>query len=841
MRLMRKELTARGITFAAIGGRARSPSNDNQAHNTLAAFCVRRATTVLMIALLLVIAGNRSANAQSADDINALNSQVLRLYGEAKYAEATPIAEQALTLAERVLGHEHPDTLVSVRTLAKLYQDQGRYGEAEPLIKRALEARERALGPLHADTLESVNDLAALYRAQHRYKEAELLYRRVLEARERVLGPDHPNTLACVNNLALLYGGQGRYNEAEPLFKRSLEGRERLYGNEHPATLIGVNNLAVLYHAQRRYSEAEPLLKRALEGRERVLGKEHSDTLVSVSHLALLYRDQGRYGEAEPLLKRALEVRERVLGKEHPFTLFNVDALAGLYFVQRDWVHAAHFWRQSTAAIAGRTQRGALGTGQAITGKKISEVEQQREQFLGLVKAAYRVGPEGHDADMSTSPEMFRTAQWVAGSEAAQSLSQMAARGATGNPSLATLVRERQDLVAEWQKRDALRNLWLGQSPDKRDAKAETENSSRLAAIDARITEIDKQLAATFPNYAALVSPAPLSIEDVKVQLRPDEALVLFLDTPEMRPTLEETFVWVVTNTDMRWVRSELGTPALTREVQALRCGLDVEAWKSGRCGELTGKSYTGADRDNGLPLAFDAARANRLYQALFGQAEDLIKGKSLIIVPSGPLTQLPFQVLVTAPPNGSDYKSAAWLIRDHAITVLPAVSSLKALRRVARASSAKKPMIGFGNPLLDGDPADANDQKRAKRARDFTACPQTVPQYLASLSSPPRGVRPLATPGGLADVSFLRVQVPLPETADELCAVARDLKASPEEIRLGSRATEREVKRLSENGQLAKYRIVHFATHGALAGQVSADFVVKVCFHPGMAGARRF
>jgi CHAT domain-containing protein len=65
-------------------------------------------------------------------------------------------------------------------------------------------------------------------------------------------------------------------------------------------------------------------------------------------------------------------------------------------------------------------------------------------------------------------------------------------------------------------------------------------------------------------------------------------------------------------------------------------------------------------------------------------------------------------------------------------------------------------------------------------------------------------------------------MQTPLPETADELCAVARDLGAEPSEMRLGARATEREIKALSERGTLAQYRIVHFATHGALAGQLS-------------------
>ena len=127
---------------------------------------------------------------------------------------------------------------------------------------------------------------------------------------------------------------------------------------------------------------------------------------------------------------------------------------------------------------------------------------------------------------------------------------------------------------------------------------------------------------------------------------------MLFLDTPAGEATPEETFLWVVTKTEAGWIRSALGTSALSREVQGLRCGLDESAWDDKPCAELTGQGYTDADRDAGKPLPFDHARAYELYQALFGQAEDLIKGKQLLIVPSGPLTQLPFQVLVTAPPS---------------------------------------------------------------------------------------------------------------------------------------------------------------------------------------------
>jgi hypothetical protein len=97
-----------------------------------------------------------------------------------------------------------------------------------------------------------------------------------------------------------------------------------------------------------------------------------------------------------------------------------------------------------------------------------------------------------------------------------------------------------------WQKRDGARSTAVAQAPDKRDRSAEAANVARLAVIDARIADIDKRLAAAFPDYAALVRPAPISVEDVQAQLRPDEALVLFLDTPELKPTPEETFIWVV-------------------------------------------------------------------------------------------------------------------------------------------------------------------------------------------------------------------------------------------------------------------------------------------------------
>ena len=70
----------------------------------------------------------------------------------------------------------------------------------------------------------------------------------------------------------------------------------------------------------------------------------------------------------------------------------------------------------------------------------------------------------------------------------------------------------------------------------------------------------------------------------------------------------------------------------------------------------------------------------------------------------------------------------------------------------------------------------------------------------------------------GLAQVGTLRRQPPLPETADELCTVARLLGAPEAAVQLGAGATERRIKELSVGGALRGARFVHFATHGLLA-----------------------
>ena len=112
--------------------------------------------------MLMVSPGDERPQAQGAHDPEALTRRVEQLYPASRYVEATDVAKEALVLAERKFGSDHPAVAKALNNLATLYFVQGRDTEAEPLFKSALFVLKRALGPDHLDVVAARNYLAGL-------------------------------------------------------------------------------------------------------------------------------------------------------------------------------------------------------------------------------------------------------------------------------------------------------------------------------------------------------------------------------------------------------------------------------------------------------------------------------------------------------------------------------------------------------------------------------------------------------------------------------------------------------------------------------------------------------
>ena len=79
---------------------------------------------------------------------------------QGKLNKAQQLNVQILDTKKKLLGAEHPDTLLTMGNLANTYYCQGKLNEAEQLGLQALDMRKKLLDAEHPDTLFSIGNLA---------------------------------------------------------------------------------------------------------------------------------------------------------------------------------------------------------------------------------------------------------------------------------------------------------------------------------------------------------------------------------------------------------------------------------------------------------------------------------------------------------------------------------------------------------------------------------------------------------------------------------------------------------------------------------------------------------
>jgi len=412
-------------------------------------------------------------------------------------------------------------------------------------------------------------------------------------------------------------------------------------------------------------------------------------------------------------------------------------------------------------------------------------VEQRSGYFISHVASLAAGARQNVEPAFALAREAFEIGQWANQSAAAAAVQQLSPRFASGNDALATLVRQHQDLSAYRRDREKALVEALAK-PTAQSNPAQIDNIRRqLEDTESKLAATKARLEKEFPDYAALSNPKPLKVEDVQKLLGSHETLLLFLTGDE------QSYVFAVTADGFDWRTIPAERDDIAAKVALFRRGLELDTMQQ-----------------------FDLGLANDLFNLLIDPVDGLVRDKGhLLVAPSGVLTALPFHLLVTEKPaapaapggnrttagDAARHRDAAWLIKRQAISVLPSVASLQALRSTAQPGQGGKPMIGFGDPLFNPSATPGSEQKRSRsrgKARAYS-------DYWR---------------GAGIDRSMLMQRLPpLPDTADELRAIAQALGASTADILLGRDATVTAVK----HAPLATYRIVYFATHGLVAGDI--------------------
>ena len=254
---------------------------------------------------------------------------------------------KALDIWEKVLGKEYPNTAMSYNNIGLTYYNLGDYPKALEYHFKALDINEKVLGKEHPDTAMSYNNIGTTYHYLGNHPKALEYYFKALDIQEKVLRKEHPSTATSYNNIGEVYKSQGDYTKALEYFFKDLAICEKVLGKEHPDTATSYNNIAGVYKSQGDYTKALEYYLKALDIKEKVLGKEHPSTATSYNNIGMTYHSQGDNTKALDYYQKALDIWEKVLGKEHPSTATTYNNIGAVFRNQGDYTKAIEYLQKA--------------------------------------------------------------------------------------------------------------------------------------------------------------------------------------------------------------------------------------------------------------------------------------------------------------------------------------------------------------------------------------------------------------------------------------------------------------------------------------------------------------
>jgi CHAT domain-containing protein/tetratricopeptide (TPR) repeat protein len=669
-----------------------------------------------------------------------------RMLGE--LGEALALLQRQVEIAERLA--DTSETGRAHNGLGTALGALGRYDEALPHFQQALEANSAA-----GDTkgvANSYTNLGVCYTSLGNYGSALEAYGHVLRIAEK--SGDRSELAVPLHDIGIVYWLLGAPRLALDYFGRSCAIADKA-GEDCSETRADEGGVLL---GQGRLREARAALERAV-----TLGQAaHNPSSVTwaSAHLAEVHWRLGQRARARELLDHALETAERT--QELALVARTRRQIAGVRLEEGQPAEAL-----AQAERAAETARSAgipeeLWPALLIAGRahlalaRPDQAEASLRQAVDVVEEM-RAHAGGPDAE--------RAAFLVARSAPYQELVGLLADGGRTWDALA---------AAERSKGRVLLDVLQGGRASIGGASREDEKATE-ARLSGELLTTNQELRALLqrpdPDAArrkqleSLRSARRLALEDFHVRqyaehpdLRVQRGESRPLDAEDVRQLLgaEGTvlleYVLAGTRAYLFVLRAGAsGQPAITvhrlptESAALVRMGRDLRARLAAR------------------NLAF-APLAARLHRGLLGPAAAALKGaRHVVIVPDGPLWELPFQALRS--PDGR------YLIEQQAVSFAPSLTVLRDMRALRRdGAPAADALLALGNPELGGG---------ARR-------------------------RPSVLMGEALE--------PLPEAEAQVRAIARLYDPRRTAVRVGGGARESWLK-----AEASHYRVLHLATHGLL------------------------
>jgi len=751
--------------------------------------------------------GDRRGEAETLNNIGAVYDTLGDMQNALKkYNEALPIWRargdrrgEATTLSNIGLVY---------KILGEMQKALEKYNEALPISRAVGDRTGEAITLLNTGVV--FDELGETQNALEKYNEALPILREVGE--RRGVATTLHNIGAAYHSLGEMQKALKKYNEALPI-RRAIGDRRGV------ATTL--NNISRVYATLGEMQKALETCNEALT-LWRTVGDRRGEA-VTLLNIGAVYDSLGETQNALEKFNEALPILQAVgdrKGKAATLTY-----IGKVYHSLGEMQNALEKFNE---ALPLRREVGDRN-GQAATLLGIARVEQKRgnlsqarqtiEQAIGLIesirtdvvsqelRASYFASQQGFFETYIDVLMQMRKQNPAAGLDAlalevserarARSLLELLteARADIRQGVDSSLLERERSLQQRLNARAAAQTRLLNRkhTPEQADAAAK-----EIAAVIAEYEEVQAQIRARNPRYAALTQPQPLSVAEIQQQVLDSDTLLLEYSLGD-----DASYLYVVSQTSINshQLPKRADVEAAARRVRELLTAPqsqpgDTEAKYQARVKEAQEGYWT---------------QAAVLSRMLLGPVASQLGRKRLAIVADGALQYIPFAALPAPSPGTDEGRSSVTkpqpLFVEHEIVSLPSASTLATLRReTAGRKPAAKSLAVLADPVFTDDDTRVRRDLGKAVAQSKTRSPDSDETDVASLQMTTSG-RETGVIG--AEGGFGR----LLSTRREAAAISALV---PEHERM--RALDFEASRTTAlRPELGEYRIVHFATHGLL------------------------
>ena len=365
---------------------------------------------------------------------------------------------------------------------------------------------------------------------------------------------------------------------------------------------------------------------------------------------------------AEKIVQEMHQVNLKVNGPKHPRTAWTQAFLGVSFGAQGKFVEARQAFDAAVPILIDQARNDSEN--QTISLKAQRRFNMVMESYIEALFNAAKTNPS---AASGLIAQAFQFADMARGSAVQRALTQSTARSNIKDKRLEALARKEQDLQRRMNSLNELLAALSAAPPERQLPGVQSKMKADVESLKAERNSVKKEIENRFPEYFDLVEPKPITVARTSKILKPNEVLVTWYFGER------KSYVWAIHASGLHGHSILNLTKAdVSRDVEQMRKALDP-----------------GVASVDEIP-AFDVVLAHRFYNQLIRPVEKSLDGKDLLIsIPHASLGQLPISTFITAPmkqpargaASFEAYRSAAWLIRKIAISQLPSVNALAALR----------------------------------------------------------------------------------------------------------------------------------------------------------------